>query len=246
MYHSRLVEVWNDTVEQYKHVPEFQSIVYNGKHNITVSTDITISGTAKTIVQMIQGDCIDVANNLCDNDKKICILNMADWVRPGGNVVGGSRAQEEELYRRSNLHKYLSKTDYPMKPLQTIYSEKVEFYRHGVSSDYSIMTTPFVVDVISAPALVGPELTDDGNYFMKPDDAEFMKDKIRQLLLIAHHHSVDTLILSAWGCGAFGGPPLHTAQLFKEVLVELDGLIPTVVFAILGSNFSVFNSVLAN
>jgi uncharacterized protein (TIGR02452 family) len=245
MYHSQLVEVWNDTVEHYKHMPEIQSIVYNGKYKITAPTDITIRASAKTVVQIIQGDCIDVANKIGSNNK-ICILNMADWLRPGGNVASGSRAQEEELYRRSNLHTFLSSTDYPMKPLQTIYSKNVEFYRHGVSSDYSIMSVPIVADVISAPALVGPQLTDDCNYFANPGDAEFMKDKIRQLLLIAHHHSVDTLILSAWGCGAFGGPPLHTAQLFKDVLVELDGLIPTVVFAILGSNFSVFNSVLAN
>ena len=37
---------------------------------------------------------------------------------------------------------------------------------------------------------------------------------------IAHAHDHDALVLSAFGCGAFGNPPSDIARLFAEVLGE--------------------------
>jgi uncharacterized protein (TIGR02452 family) len=79
---------------------------------------------------------------------------------------------------------------------------------------------------------------------LREKDAALMLEKIRQLILIAAEQRVDTLILSAWGCGAFGGSPTHTAQLFKQAIKEFDGLIPNITFAILGFNYEPFRDVL--
>lgn len=40
---------------------------------------------------------------------------------------------------------------------------------------------------------------------------------------IAERGAIDTLILGAWGCGAFGGNPVQIANLFVKALLE-DGL----------------------
>ena len=50
------------------------------------------------------------------------------------------------------------------------------------------------------------------------------------------------LVLSAWGCGAFGCPPYHMAKIFKKVLKVYDGIFEEIIFAILGPNYELFKS----
>ncbi len=243
MSYERRVEIWEDTCRRFASKPDRASIIYNTPEGHVAPTNIVITPNSTTEVKVVPMDCVyaAAAAKALRPDMCICILNMADWVRAGGNVVGGSRAQEEELFRRSDLHTHLHQKYYPMRPLQTIYSRDVLFHRAGPDMDYGLIPEQ-KYDVISAPALVGPKRSENGERYAKPEDAEFMKDKIRQLFVIAYEQGVDTLILSAWGCGAFYCPPQHTAELFREVLAEFDGLIPHVVFAVLGDNYPVFAS----
>lgn len=60
------------------------------------------------------------------------------------------------------------------------------------------------------------------------------------LLFAGYETNADTLVLSAWGCGAFRCPVHHVAQIFRKVLEEHAGLYPTIVFAIHGPNFTWF------
>jgi len=50
------------------------------------------------------------------------------------------------------------------------------------------------------------------------DIAASSKEKIRLILRIGLLHGHDSLVLSAFGCGAFCNPPYHIAQLFWEVI----------------------------
>lgn len=231
------IQCWLDTLDAFKNGSEYESIVYQSP--ITVNPAPRV---AKTILNVVENDCIYAAQGA--NEGRTCILNMADWVRAGGLVEAGSRAQEEELFRRSNLHKHLHQKYYPMKPCTTVYSRDVEFFKQGADYYYAVMPAPMKYDVISAPALCGVPTTPDGQYFLREKDVALMLQKIRQLILIAAEQHVDTLILSAWGCGAFGGPPTHTAELFKQVIDEYDGLIPNITFAILGLNYKPFRDTL--
>lgn len=230
------IKCWLDTLETYKSGCEYESIVYQ--------TPVTVVPVprASTTIKVVENDCIYAAQ--AANEGRTCILNMADWVRAGGLVEAGSRAQEEELFRRSNLYKHLHQKYYPMRPCTTVYSRDVEFFKYGADKYYEKMPASIKFDVISAPALCGVPTSPDGQYFLREKDAALMMEKIRQLILIAAEQCVDTLILSAWGCGAFGGPPTHTAQLFKQAIEECDGLIPNITFAILGLNYEPFRDVL--
>ena len=53
------------------------------------------------------------------------------------------------------------------------------------------------------------------------------------LFRVAYLHNCDTLVLSAHGCGAWGGPVTGIATIFKEVIHEFDGCFKIIVFAIL-------------
>ncbi len=238
--HDDRVNTWLDTQDYYKDSPKFSSRIYD---NVIMSMNIPkMKGSHPTTLKVVEQDCIYAALEALPG--RTCILNMADWSRAGGAVDSGSRAQEEELFRRSNLYKHLHQSYYPLRLLQTVYSTDVEFFKDGFDKGFARMAASQKFDVISAPALVGPETTTDGQFYVNTSDVEIMRAKIRNLILIAAEHNVNTLILSAWGCGAFGCPPTHTAQLFKEIIEEYDGLIPNITFAILGYNFEPFTKVL--
>lgn len=48
------------------------------------------------------------------------------------------------------------------------------------------------------------------------------KEKIRAILRIGKAEGHDSLILSAFGCGAFANPPEHMAELFRDVFAEAE------------------------
>jgi uncharacterized protein (TIGR02452 family) len=58
----------------------------------------------KGFVKVRDGDVLYVAGQLVlGEDKKVCVLNMACAVHPGGGVAGGKAAQEEDLHRRADI-----------------------------------------------------------------------------------------------------------------------------------------------
>ena len=53
---------------------------------------------------------------------------------------------------------------------------------------------------------------------LQPWVIDTTKSKIRQILDIALENGHDSVVLSAFGCGAYKTPPTEMAKLFKEVL----------------------------
>jgi uncharacterized protein (TIGR02452 family) len=223
------ISVWKRTVEKYKDAPERESIVL--KEFQPYPTHYT------PIIEFVKEDCVDAALR----ETNPLLLNMADWEIAGGCVTTGSAAQEEELFRRSDYHKVLLQTYYPMEPLQTIISKDVEFYCSGIKDGYVPYDAPRKIDCVAAPAVRFPYL-DRGrgfNSFGDPKDAKLMEEKIQMLFHAAHMNGNETIILSAWGCGAYGCPTDHVAEIFKSVISK--GVpVKKIVFAILGPNFQPF------
>lgn len=161
------------------------------------------------------------------------VLNMASFIRPGGGVERGSRAQEEDLCRRSNLLQSLyafspekcsllnyntpGRLKYPIPMYGGIYSPNVTVFRNALS--YSYMNIPFTCSVISVAALRNPEI-DSKTGELTEQGSTVMKGKIRAILRIAILNKHSKLVLGALGCGAYHNPPRHVARLFKEVLEE--------------------------
>ena len=58
-------------------------------------------------------DCLQVCKELIDSGANPVVLNLADIVVPGGLVESGSGAQEESIFRRSNLCRTLTQQLYP-------------------------------------------------------------------------------------------------------------------------------------
>ena len=176
----------------------------------------------------------------------VAALNFASFTSPGGGFMQGMLAQEEGLCHYSNLYEVLSKQqayyDYNKKHINSgayenraIFSYGIPFEKDGNQGFCDIITC-------AAPNLYHYEqLASDKKPF---DNSAVLKSRIKFILDIAESKCVDTLILGAWGCGAFSQNPVEVAFLFKEQLEESDYLFGKVIFAIPpGENYLAFDAV---
>lgn len=60
-------------------------------------------------------DCLIAYKQLQDAGNNPVVLNLADILVPGGCVESGSGAQEESIFRRSNITRTLTQDFYPRK-----------------------------------------------------------------------------------------------------------------------------------
>ena len=217
---------------------------------------------ADTQISVLNVDCIIATRDLVEQGFNPAMLNMASLYHPGGGVLQGSSAQEEDLCRRSTLAislyqfslpggRYGDLADmvsvkrraerYPMdNTYGGIYSPDITFFRGTRDEGYVLLDEPFKAAVISVASLNynpkhGHNQLDNGN--IPEADKPVLKEKIRTILRIGALKKHDSLVLGALGCGAFCTPPSQMARLFHEVLdeQEFQGRFSKIVFAIIDS-----------
>jgi uncharacterized protein (TIGR02452 family) len=233
------IDAWKQVLSDFrggqeKEGKEVESIVFNGFNREEYNG--FSKKYDKTEVEIIEKDCVYAAIDNFRLGMNPLLLNMASNYVPGGGVRKGSRAQEEELFRRSNYFRHLHSKYYPLDEMCNIISEKVLFHRLDSSLNYELMKFPTKIDCIAAAALRHPHVDRSGKCFYNKKDSDLFKEKIRMIFYSAYKHGNDCLILSAWGCGAFGCPTEHVATLFREVVEENEGRFKKIVFAIYGDD----------
>ena len=217
---------------------------FNNPNRLSQSTNY------ETKYSVINADCLETAEILLKSGFNPCVLNLASGRNPGGGVLNGSAAQEENLFRRTNLFVSLYQfadyaKDYGIKkhensyPLNKntggIYSGDITVFRGSEKNGYCLLNQPFNLSFVTVPAINHPELVKiDNQYYLEDKFIEPTKEKIRTILRISGKYNHDCLILGAFGCGAFANPPNHIAKLFKEVFLEneFSGAFKYVVFSI--------------
>lgn len=184
--------------------------------------------TLTVAVQVVNADCLDAAGVLRSKGYNPVILNMANATTPGGGWRTGAGAQEENLFRRTNyLHSLIdpqrlgSGKRYPIADFGGIYSPGVLSFRSNEETGYCFLPAPAPFSFIAAAAINRPRLVHAGHgrKRLEPRDASKTKRKIAAVLSIGLDHGHDSIVLSAFGCGAFKNPPEHIAEIFKELLV---------------------------
>ncbi len=193
--------------------------------------------TEKTQTGVFEADCLLVAKALSDKGWNPAVLNLADEKSAGGFVHKGMCAQEEELSRRTTLTESLfpihseeygkriglpvANIAYPMnKDWGGIYSPNVTVFRDVVLKGYALLDKPYSTSIISVAAVKDPTIDKEKLEIKMPKAIEREKNKMRTILRIGLLHGHDSLVLGAFGCGAFHTPPSHIARLFAEVFDE--------------------------
>jgi uncharacterized protein (TIGR02452 family) len=227
------------------------AVFHRGTDRLVVSDDRR--GRHRTSVAVLNADVLEVARAIAMPALAPAVLNMANAAVPGGGVLNGAGAQEENLFRRSDLFLSLYQFSeigarhgvaphpeglaYPIPPEGCgIYSPRITALRSSEDTGYAFLARPFEIAVVTVPAIDHPAVEErDGTERLAAAEAALTAHKIAAILRIAAHHGHTELVLSAFGCGAFGNPPQHVAELFAEALrtPEFDGVFRRVVFAIL-------------
>lgn len=160
----------------------------------------------------------------------VAALNFASGVSPGGGFLGGAYAQEESLASATGLYAtllpqtayyHLNRSHIPLYTDHAILSPAVPIIR---DDEGNLLESPHTATFITMPA---PNLR-----HAPPDSPEvaealpILQRRINCVFALAAANEIKTLILGAWGCGAFRNDPDTVAQLFAQSLSGPDSWRP--------------------
>jgi len=218
------INVFKDTL---KILSDGKYVVNNHEVSIKESLDDSISKTIlyndediKPTIEVCNEKSFTSATRLLKEGKEnIVLLNFASGHSVGGSVIEGANAQEEDLCRCSGLYDSLkTKTEFYERNSKNkieytddiIYSPNVPFFK---DDNFNLLEKPIHLSVITSPA---PNLM---HGFDNEFDLNFLINKrILKILRVAMMNNHKTILLGAWGCGAFQNDPLMIINAFKESL----------------------------
>lgn len=204
----------------------------------------------------------------------VAVHNFASATNPGGGVVNGAGAQEECLCRCSNLYFCLNTPDMwgmfytphraahdPIHNDDIIYTPDIVVFKTDTDrTELMERDDWYIVDVITCAA---PNLREnpsnrynsgDGTRAVTPSNRELQvihEKRLRRILDSAVINHADTVILGAFGCGAFCNEPQVVATAAANVVRDYMYAFKNIEFAVYcrpsdDSNYRVFNSVLSS
>lgn len=246
---NRNIDVYKDTQKLfttgiYNHVKPMDSIV------MWKDKEVPLDPQFDTVLEVENTDTLTMAEQYISEGLYPLVLNMASAYNPGGGVAKGSRAQEEDLFRRSNYFmtldkRKLPKNTYPIKGINCIYSPNVCVVK---DTNYELLSNPFYATFLAVPAIKNPELNDAGTGYARKVDYDLTKDKIEMCYKVAIQQGHDSLVLGALGCGAYYNPTRKVANIFKQMNQKYNGCFKKIGFPVLSSennpNFDIFNEIL--
>lgn len=158
--------------------------------------------------------------------KRIAVMNFANRFGHGGGYLNGAMAQEEELCRViPELYTSISKIEYPFKEDSIIITPNAKIMRNNL--DYSLFCDRkyYPVSVVTAAA---PNLRHEAY------DEDRITRTLENMYLSIYRFlpDTDTLILGAWGCGAFGNDPDKMSRIMNRMNLMYGGGFKNVVFAV--------------
>ena len=257
---AQRIEVFKDTMAWVQSDQDLvNSIVKAKKHTQVIWEDdypvFDDSKTYNTRICVSRDRSYQTAMRLHQEDpgSKIAVMNFANAFHAGGGVTYGSSAQEEGLCRTSTLYPLLyrrSLRDTYYKHHHTLNSPKATdalIYTEGVVICKTDEDLPkrmpkedwVTVDVITVAA---PDLRLESNIHAAlvgngavMSDAELFGYHVKRaihILTCAASKGADTLVLGAFGCGAFKNNPKVVANAYKVALDVFPKVFDRIEFAV--------------
>ena len=249
MDRQKLIECFQDTLEKSRS-PQLEDLTRAAMDSSRVYEpgfrSERLYRLNQTQIRVVEADSLAAAADYVRSGT-VALLNFANPHYPGGGVTRGAMDQEECLCRSSNLYACLSDERvfdgfYQHHRTQTghDFSDRL-IYTRGVAVFKSPEALPrdldredwFRVDVITCAAPYLAKRTQVNRTVL----LELLCSRIRNIFEAAIDQEAKTLILGAFGCGAFCNPPEVVARAFHMVLEEprYHGAFERCVFAIKSS-----------
>ena len=266
------MRILGDTVARFNAMStdETEAIRNRGMSERPKLLDVEAKSALRILV--VERDTLDLAKEVFETlGIAPLVLNMANESAPGGGYRSGSAAQEENLFRRSDLHFCFKPGDILpdyADPSRVRYSREMTHLISGLYDKVYISETPRICirgsEKFGDPTL-GYRLYDDGEAFplyemrsaafivgnSPESEEEEARRRIRAQLNSARKAGHRVLVLSAFGCGAFGGTPEIVAEVYCEELKLHEDFFSLVAFGIFyagwgENNYDVFRAVFQN
>lgn len=238
----------------------FQDTLERCQNDVTLSSDVENSLNGQYVLK--DGEEVDLDEVLYDKpaditvsmrrtieaaeyykDSKVCVLNFASSKNPGGGVANGARAQEECICRVTTLYPCLSSESImnefylPHRSMfsDTLYNDDLIF-TPKVFCIKTDTTRPvirdrkewFTVDVITCASPNLSAYTRIGDEQLE----KIQQKRLERVFLTAIKEGAETLILGAFGCGAFRNPPEVVARVMKALCDKYSHYFKTIEFAV--------------
>lgn len=242
------IELFEDTQQHIKNNPVLSQRTQNAIQNTRIYDDGFISEKSPCFdssnITFQETLSLIPVKEFVNSGKRTAILNFANPVEPGGGVLRGANAQEEYLCRASNLYNCLNSSrakrwyDYHKSILnknqfrsmflatdRIIYSKDITIIRHDVGYKQESLQPfyqEYTDDWLQADIITCAAPFFSGSNFILPNgDLEvLLVRRIKNIFETAIENEVRSLVLGAFGCGAFHNPPAVTASAFQQVLLD--------------------------
>jgi uncharacterized protein (TIGR02452 family) len=213
---QRRIYCWKDTIEIAKTLPALQTTT-KYKWNGVISPSKKVENSK---VSVLNSDTLDVARDMIRRGLHPLVLNLADNCFPGGHVDAGSGAQEESLFRCTDLCttlnlKTLPRGTYPLMDTEVLLTKNVSILKEPESRMWDRLEPRILVDVISCPGIRNPPCGPEGRF--SADLIEILVKKIETIFQVALANGNDAVVLGGLGCGAWRCPSQHVAEIMHFV-----------------------------
>ena len=179
------------------------------------------------------------------------VLNFASAIKAGGGWLNGKVAQEEDIMRKTNAFvSLLSQDEFYVNhsPLEPIYTDSIIYTRNAsiIRDDDFNFIRPKPINLYTCAAVNVTEIKKKNPQYSSVND---MYNRIYRILNLMASNNEETLVLGAFGCGAFLNDPKVVAQAAKNVLADYLYAFKVIEYAIYCSprddkNFKIFKQVL--
>lgn len=154
----------------------------------------------------------------------VACLNFASAKNPGGGFLGGAKAQEEDIARRSALYPclvtqpayYEANRAFPslLYTDHLIWSPRVPHFR---DDGLAVVDEPWLSSIVTSPA------PNAGETLRRAPDAtpaieSALRRRAAQVLAVLAAQGAQEIVLGAWGCGVFRNDPAFVAAVFHALL----------------------------
>lgn len=183
-------------------------------------------------IQVINATTLEASRQLVNEGLRPLALNFANGIQPGGGFLHGALAQEESLCRSSALYQTIEGDPmyayHKTRPLPdstdwSILSPDVPVFREDSGTN---LDKHWLLSFITCAAPFAPGVG-------KFEASDLLHKRILRVLAIARAYGYETLVLGAWGCGAFYCDTRRCAEDFRSALEDdFRGDFSKVLFAI--------------
>ena len=231
--------IFNDLSSSFKNIVDETQKIYFYKIKLNTSNLLVYSPKISVVNENCIKTCLKLNKSKNNHNHNVGLLNMCSVSKLGGAVYKGMFAQEEEIYRSTNIFSKISDIHYPISNDQLLLTKNVKIIQCRSSKSYfdfiNVKKEKCFIDIISIPSLRKPDviLKDNLEFYKNEEDFQIIYNKLESLFKTFILNNNIDIVIGAFGCGIYKNPINDVIKIFKSLLVDYSKFFNSITFSIL-------------